>query len=73
MRTAKTKLKFFLSAKFEQALPLPADAKPGTEPRASHASEIEYVFTVLYSKKLPWTKEDYKVSDVMFSYRTTRL
>ncbi|MEO7960268.1 MAG: carboxylesterase family protein, partial [Ginsengibacter sp.] len=35
--------------KFEQALPLPADAKPGTEPRVPHASEIEYVFTVLFS------------------------
>jgi para-nitrobenzyl esterase len=56
--------------KFEQPLPLPADAKPGTEPRVPHASEIEYVFTVLFSKKLPWTKEDYKVSDVISSYWT---
>jgi para-nitrobenzyl esterase len=56
--------------KFEQALPLPADAKPGTEPRVSHASEIEYVFTVLFSKKLPWTKDDYQVSDVISSYWT---
>jgi len=55
---------------FDQLLPLPADAKPGTEPRAPHAGEIEYVFGVLYSKKLPWTKEDYAVSDVMSTYWT---
>ena len=56
--------------KFEQPTPLPADAKPGAEPRVSHASEIEYVFTVLFSKKLPWTKDDYTVSDVISSYWT---
>ncbi|MEO6328138.1 MAG: carboxylesterase family protein, partial [Ginsengibacter sp.] len=56
--------------KYEQELPLPADAKPGTEPRASHASEIEYVFQVLFKKKLPWTKEDRQVSDLISSYWT---
>jgi para-nitrobenzyl esterase len=56
--------------KYEQALPLPADAPPGTEPRASHASEIEYVFQVLFRKKLPWTKEDRQVSDLISSYWT---
>jgi para-nitrobenzyl esterase len=56
--------------KFEQTLPLSPDAKPGTEPRAPHASEIEYVFQVLFSKKLPWRKEDYRVSDLMSSYWT---
>jgi para-nitrobenzyl esterase len=55
---------------FDQALPLPADAKAGTEPQARHASEIEFVFEVLWSKKLPWRPEDYKVSDLMASYWT---
>jgi para-nitrobenzyl esterase len=55
---------------FDQALPLPADAKPGAEPAAPHASEIEYVFRVLSSKKLPWRVEDQGVSELMSSYWT---
>jgi len=55
---------------FDKTLPLPADAKPGTEPRASHAWEIEYVFRVLSSKKLPWTDEDYRVSELISTYWT---
>jgi len=55
---------------FDQTLPLPADAKPGTEPRAAHAWEIEYVFRVLSSKNLPWTPEDYQVSELISSYWT---
>ncbi len=55
---------------FDQTLPLPADAKPGTEPKAPHASEIEFVFRVLSSKNLPWRKEDYDVSELMSSYWT---
>jgi para-nitrobenzyl esterase len=55
---------------FDQTLPLPTDAKPGTEPRAAHAWEIEYVFRVLSSKNLPWTPEDYQVSELISSYWT---
>ena len=55
---------------FDQALPLPVDAKPGTEATAPHASEIEYVFQMLSSKKLPWRAADRKVSDLMASYWT---
>jgi para-nitrobenzyl esterase len=55
---------------FDQTLPLPADAKPGTEPRAPHASDIEYVFQMLSSKNLPWRPEDYAVSELMASYWT---
>src|ERR1035437_9432560 len=54
--------------RFEQTLPLAADAPPGTEPAAPHASEIEFVFQVLSSRKLPWRPEDRKVSDLMGSY-----
>ncbi len=55
---------------FDQALPLPVGAPPGTEPRAPHASEIEFVFRVLSSKNLPWRPEDYAVSELMASYWT---
>jgi len=55
---------------FDQTLPLPADAGPGTEPAAPHASEIEFVFRVLSSKQLPWRPEDRKVSELMAAYWT---
>jgi para-nitrobenzyl esterase len=55
---------------FDQTLPLPADAKPGIEPTAPHASEIEFVFRVLSSKNLPWRPEDREVSELMASYWT---
>ncbi len=55
---------------FDQTLPLATDAKPGSAPRAMHAGEIEYVFCVLSSKNLPWTPEDYQVSDLISSYWT---
>jgi len=55
---------------FDQTLPLPADVKPGTEPTAPHASEIEFVFLVISSRNLPWRQEDYQVSELMASYWT---
>jgi para-nitrobenzyl esterase len=55
---------------FDQTLPLPANAKPGREPTAPHASEIEYVFRVLSSKNLPWRPEDHEVSELLASYWT---
>ena len=55
---------------FDQTLPLARDAKPGAEPRAPHASEIEFVFRVLSSKDLPWRPEDHQVSELMASYWT---
>ena len=54
--------------RFEQTLPLAADAAADAEPAAPHASEIEFVFQVLSSRKLPWRPEDRKVSDLMGSY-----
>jgi para-nitrobenzyl esterase len=54
--------------RFEETLPLAADAPEGAEARAPHASEIEFVFQVLSSRKLPWRPEDRKVSDLMGSY-----
>lgn len=56
--------------KFLHTLPLPADADPNAEPSAPHASEIEFVFQVLSSKKLPWRPEDQAMSELMSSYWT---
>ncbi|MGO8837016.1 MAG: carboxylesterase/lipase family protein [Limisphaerales bacterium] len=55
---------------FDQTLPLPANARPGTEPTAPHACEIEFVFRMLSSKHLPWRPEDREVSELMASYWT---
>lgn len=55
---------------FDQAPPLAADAGPQAKPLAYHSAEIEYVFGVLDSKKLPWRPEDYKLSEQMGSYWT---
>ena len=48
---------------FDRALPLP-------EPAAPHASEIEFVFQTLSSRRLPWHAEDRRLSDMMGSYWT---
>ncbi|MEO6002509.1 MAG: carboxylesterase family protein [Opitutus sp.] len=56
--------------KFEQDLPLERGAPVDTPPRSPHASEIEYVFRVLPSRDLPWTKEHREVSELMASYWT---
>jgi para-nitrobenzyl esterase len=56
--------------KFDQTLPLPADAPPGTEATAPHASDIEFVFRVLSSRNLPWRPEDQQVSELMAAYWT---
>ncbi len=55
---------------FDQTLPLPPGAAPGTLATAPHAGEIEYVFQVLSSRHLPWRPEDRAVSDLMASYWT---
>src|SRR6202790_5450187 len=58
----------------EQAPPLapPAAGAPATtdSPRAYHSAEIEFVFGMLDSKKLPWRPEDYELSEQMGSYWT---
>lgn len=50
---------------FDQALPQP-EGKPSRG--AYHSAEIEFVFGVLDSKKLPWRPEDRKVSELMMDY-----
>jgi len=56
--------------RFDQELPLPADAPAGAVPRAAHSWEIEYVFHVIASKKLPWRDDDRAVSELMATYWT---
>ncbi|MBK1877521.1 carboxylesterase/lipase family protein [Pelagicoccus mobilis] len=56
--------------RFDQTLPLPADAPKGTRPRAAHAWEIEYVFDVIDSKDLPWRDSDREVAKMMADYWT---
>jgi para-nitrobenzyl esterase len=53
---------------FEQPLPLAKNAKPGAKPATPHASDIEFIFQTLSSKKLPWRPEDQKVSELMARY-----
>lgn len=56
---------------FDQAPPLPeSGAPPGATPMAYHSAEIEFVFGDLASKHLPWTKDDYSLSELMGSYWT---
>ncbi len=56
--------------KFEQTLPRPEKSPEGSEATAPHASEIEFVFDVLNSRRLPWRPEDRRVSDLMATYWT---
>jgi para-nitrobenzyl esterase len=56
--------------RFEDAIPLPANAPSGAEPTAYHSAEIEFVFNVLSSKDLPFRPQDQALSDLMGSYWT---
>jgi len=66
--TAKTGKVPVYRYEFDQTLPLAADAKPGAEAVAPHASEIEYVFQMLSRRDLPWRPDDRTVSDLMAAY-----
>jgi para-nitrobenzyl esterase len=52
---------------FDQAPPRAA-GDTGESRGAYHSAEIEFVFGMLPSKKLPWTPEDMKLSDLMSTY-----
>jgi para-nitrobenzyl esterase len=54
---------------FDDAPPA-AEGDTGPSHGAYHSAEIEFVFQVLASKKLPWRPDDEKVSDLMSSYWT---
>lgn len=58
---------------FEQVPAVKPGAKvgpiPASEMGSKHAGEIEYVFQTLKSQEgVPWTEDDFKVSDAMSSY-----
>ena len=54
---------------FDQARPAaPDDKDPDAGKLANHSAEIEYVFGTLKSKALPFTPEDYALSDAMMTY-----
>ncbi|HEY3936052.1 MAG TPA: carboxylesterase family protein [Bryobacteraceae bacterium] len=46
----------------------PAATKSAEERGAYHSAEIEFVFGMLSSKKLPWRPQDHQLSDLMSSY-----
>lgn len=57
---------------FDRAVPIP-DAMKGLAPGgksfgAAHATELEYVFNMLSSKKADWQLEDQKVAETMNAY-----
>lgn len=56
--------------RFDQKLPIPESAPQGTEAKAAHSWEIEYVFRVLDSKALRWRSQDWVVSEMMAAYWT---
>ena len=55
---------------FDQAPPRAEGDSGEGDPPAYHSAEIEFVFGVLDSKKLPWRAEDYEVSKLMGIYWT---
>ena len=56
---------------FDDAPPVVAPGPAAAEsPRAYHSAEIEFVFGMLDSKKLPWRAGDYELSEQMGSYWT---
>jgi para-nitrobenzyl esterase len=55
---------------FDRTVPIP-EAEKGTGLKtfgAAHASELEYVFTMLGSKKADWQPDDYQVAKTMNTY-----
>jgi para-nitrobenzyl esterase len=55
---------------FDQIVPTATGDPAPTDPGAGHASEIEYVFNTLDSRKLAWRPADRKVADMMGAYWT---
>lgn len=55
---------------FDQIVPVPDGPPPPDDPGAAHASEIEFVFNTLDTRRLAWREEDRYVADLMGSYWT---
>ena len=55
---------------FDQIIPTARGDAPADDPGAAHATDIEYVFSTLETKKLAWRDSDRKASDLITSYWT---
>ncbi len=55
---------------FDQIFPTATGAPPADDPGAAHATDIEYVFSALDTRKLAWRDADRRVADLMGSYWT---
>lgn len=55
---------------FDHIIPTATGDAPADDPGAAHATDIEYVFGTLETKKLAWRDSDRKVSELMTSYWT---
>jgi para-nitrobenzyl esterase len=55
---------------FDHIIPTATGDPPADDPGAQHASDIEFVFSTLDTKKLAWRDSDRKTSDIIVSYWT---
>ena len=55
---------------FDQIIPTATGDAPAGDPGAAHATDIEYVFSTLDTKKLAWRDSDRKTADLITSYWT---
>ncbi len=55
---------------FDHVIPTETGDAPADDPGAQHASDIEYVFSTLDTRKLAWRASDRKVADLFTSYWT---
>jgi para-nitrobenzyl esterase len=55
---------------FDHVIPTATGDAPADDPGAAHATDIEYVFGTMETKKLAWRDSDRKVSELMVSYWT---
>jgi len=55
---------------FDHVIPTATGDAPADDPGAAHATDIEYVFGTLETKKLAWRGSDRKVSELISSYWT---
>lgn len=55
---------------FDHVIPTATGDAPADDPGAAHATDIEYVFGTMETKKLAWRDSDRKVSALMLGYWT---
>jgi para-nitrobenzyl esterase len=55
---------------FDQVVPTATGEPPADDPGAAHATDIEYVFNTLNTRKYAWRDSDRRVAEQMMSYWT---